>query len=62
MTGDRSGFFTHTARRVAGAPYVMRWLILAPLIGALAGSAVIALWNLALACTHLLLELAKRVA
>jgi CIC family chloride channel protein len=44
------------ARRVSVAPYVVKWLILGPLIGALAGSLVIVLWNLALACTHLVLS------
>lgn len=38
------------------APYVVRWLVLGPLIGALAGSTVIVLWNLVLACTHIVLS------
>jgi chloride channel protein, CIC family len=44
------------ARRIGAAPYVLRWLVIGPCIGALAGAGVIALWALLLACTHVFLS------
>lgn len=56
MTAGFAGAIGRVVGRVAGAPYLVRWLVMAPCIGALSGALVIVFWLALLACTHLLLS------